>query len=70
LLLLIYINGITENLEMDCFLYADDTSLYVIVETPAVSSVKLNNDLIKINEWAHQWFVTINPDKTESMIFQ
>ena len=31
--------------------------------------LKLNNDLIKNNEWAHQRLVTINPDKTESMIF-
>ena len=34
-----------------------------------MSSVKLNNDLNKINEWARQWLVTINPNKTESMIF-
>ena len=34
-----------------------------------MSSVKLDNDLKKINDWAHQWFVTVNPDKTESMIF-
>ena len=64
-----YINDITENLEADCFLYADDTSLYDIVDTPEMSPVKLNNDLKKINDWAHQWLVTINPDKTESMIF-
>jgi hypothetical protein len=53
----------------NCFLYADDTSLYDIVDTPVMSSVKLNNDLNKINEWARQWLVTINPNKTESMIF-
>ena len=42
LLFLIYINDITENLETDCFLYADDTSLYDIVETPAVLSGLIN----------------------------
>jgi hypothetical protein len=66
LLFLIYINDITENLETACFLYADDTSLYDIVETPAV---KLNNDLIKIRVGSSMVIVTINPDKTESMIF-
>ena len=69
LLFLIYINDITENLEMDCFLYADDTSLYDVVDTPAMSSIKLNSDLQKINEWAQRWLVTINPTKTESVIF-
>lgn len=49
--------------------YADDTSLYGIVDSPVMSLVKLNNDLWRINEWAHQWLVTINPKKTESMIF-
>jgi retron-type reverse transcriptase len=48
LLFLIYINDITENLETDCFLYADDTSLYDIVDTPVMSLVKLNNDLNKM----------------------
>ena len=68
-LFLIYINDITENLETDCFLYTDDTSLYDVVDTPAMSSIKLNNDLRKINEWAQRWLVTINPTKTESIIF-
>ena len=48
LLFLIYINDITENLETDCFLCADDTSLYDIVNTPVMSLVKLNNDLNKM----------------------
>ncbi len=69
LLFLIYINDITDNLETECFLYADDTSLHDIVDTPTMSLDKLNNDLKRINEWAHQWLVTINPKKTESMIF-
>ena len=56
---LIYINDITENLGADCFLYPDDTSLYDIVDTPEMFSVKLNNDLKKISDWAHQWLVIL-----------
>ena len=69
LLFLIYINDITKNLQSDCFLYADDTSILDIVDAPNMSSIKLNNDLTSIKDWASQWLVTINPTKTESIIF-
>ena len=69
LLFLIYINDVTENLKSDCLLYADDTSLFDIVDDPVTSSQKLNNDLYKINDWAQKWLVTINPSKTECMTF-
>ena len=52
-----------------CLLYADDTSLFDIVDDPVTSSQKLNNDLSKINDWAQKWLVTINPSKTECMTF-
>ncbi|CAB4045118.1 Hypothetical predicted protein, partial [Paramuricea clavata] len=45
LLFLVYINDITENLETNPILYADDTSLFDIVESPDITSVKSNNDL-------------------------
>lgn len=69
LLFLIYINDVTENLKSDCLLYADDTSLFDIVDDPATSSQKLNNDLSEIKDWARKWLVTINPSKTECMTF-
>jgi len=65
LLFLIYINDVTENLKSDCLLYADDTSLFDIVDDPVTSSQKLNNDLFEIKDWARKWLVTINPSKTE-----
>ena len=72
LLFLIYINDVTdvtENLKSDCLLYADDTSLFDIVDDPVTSSQKLNNDLSEIKDWARKWLVTINPSKTECMTF-
>ena len=69
LLFLIYINDVTENLKSDCLLYADDTSLFDIVDDPVTSSQKLNNALSKIYDWARKWLVTINPSKTECMTF-
>jgi hypothetical protein len=69
LLFLIYINDITKNLQSDRFLYADDTSILDIVDAPNMSSTKLNNDLTSIKDWVSQWLVTINPIKTESIVF-
>ena len=69
LLFLIYINDITQNIKSDCLLYADDTSLFDVVEDPALSFSKLSNDLNSIEEWALKWLVTINPSKTKCMTF-
>ena len=65
LLFLIYINDITQNIKLDCYLYADDTSLSDVVEDPALSFSKLLDDLNSIKEWALKWLVTINTSKTK-----
>jgi hypothetical protein len=40
-----------------------------VVDNINSSSAKLNSDLDKIGKWTRDRFVTINPSKTESMIF-
>jgi hypothetical protein len=69
LLFLIYINDITRDLQSSNFLYADDTSLFDVVDDPSTTAVKLNNDLARINAWTHDWQVTINPGKTKPLSF-
>ena len=70
LLFLIYINDITaSDLQSDSFLYADDTSLFEVVDDPTLTAVNLNNDLERINAWTRDWLVTINSCKTKSIIF-
>ena len=49
-------------------LFADDASLYIIVETPQSAALKLNNDLSKIKAWASKWLVTFNRSKLESLL--
>ena len=66
---LIYINDIVEDINSFIRLFADDTSLYVIVENPLVSAEILNSDIAKVHAWATKWLVTFNPPKTEEMIF-
>ena len=68
LLFLIYINDIVRTLNCNVRLFADDTSLYVVVENPAAAANILNDDLINVHNWADQWLVSFNPSKTESMV--
>ena len=69
LLFLLYINDIVEDVQSSIRLFADDTSLYIIVEDPLDAAVTLNIDLSRIHRWATQWLVTFNPSKSESILF-
>lgn len=68
LLFLIYINDIVRTLNCNVRLFADDTSLYVVVESPATAANILNDNLTNVHNWADQWLVSFNPSKTESMV--
>ena len=62
LLLLIYINDLSDNLASNPKLFVDDTSLFSVVKNIDVSNIDLNNDLKKIGEWAFQWKMSFNLD--------
>ena len=64
LLFLVYINDITDNIQTDINLFADDTSLLEIVNDPVSSAQRLNDDLSRLSDWASQWLVTFNPAKS------
>ena len=68
LLFLLYINDIVIDIGSNIRLFADDISLYIIVEDPVVAANCLNSDLNKITQWAATWLVSFNPTKTESII--
>ena len=57
LLFLLFINNIVLDIGSSIRLFADDTSLYIIVEDPNVAAELLNADLEKIAEWALKWLV-------------
>ena len=46
LLFLLYINDIVENINSSIRLFADDTSLYIIVDNPNEAANQLNSDLL------------------------
>jgi hypothetical protein len=64
LLFLVFINDITDNIESDIHLFADDTSLLDIIENHIASYAKLNRDLATLSNWALKWQVTFNANKT------
>ncbi|MCG8078441.1 MAG: reverse transcriptase family protein, partial [Candidatus Thiodiazotropha taylori] len=68
LLFLLYINDIVNHIGCSIRLFADDTSLYITVECPNVAAQLLNTDLQTISNWADDWLVNFNANKTLSMI--
>ena len=70
LLFLIYINDLSNNLSSTTKLFADNTSLFSVVNDVDLSEFHLNNGLKK-SEWAYQWKISFNPDisKQAQVIF-
>ena len=68
LLFLVYINDIVADVDSSIRLFADDTSLFLIVDHPVTTANLLNSDILRITQWAEQWLVSFNPIKTESLL--
>ena len=58
-LFLIYINDIVSDIGCTIRLFADDTSLYIVVDSPPTAANFLNSDLCAITKWADNWLVTL-----------
>ena len=56
-----YINDLSDSLKSECTLFADDTSLFSVVNNNT-SAKDLNQDLEKIGNWAFKWKMNFNPD--------
>ena len=68
LMFLIYINDIVSNIRSRVNLFADDTSLYMVVNSPVETAAVMQADIERINSWADQWLVKFNPAKSESLL--
>ena len=68
LLFLIYINDIVKDIGSEIRLFADDTSLYIVVDSPNTAAGIINADLNRISNWAIGWLVKFNANKTISML--
>ena len=68
LLLCRYINDIVNDVGSTIRLFADDTSLFIIVDKHMTPAACLNRDLEKISHWASRWLVTFIPAKKEAFL--
>ena len=57
-----------ENLDSSVKILADDTSLFSVVHDQRMCAERLNSDLQKICDWAHQWKMSFNPDPAKSAV--
>ena len=57
LLFILYINDIVHEIHSNIRLFADDTSLYIIVDLPDSAAQIHNVDLQRIGNWAYGWWI-------------
>ena len=62
LLFLIYINDLIEGMKCDARIFADDTSIFKIVNDVNGAFNDLNHDLKLVEKWGRQWRMSFNPD--------
>ena len=62
LLFLIYINDLSKGLSSKAKLFADDTSLFSVINDSSSTRNELNDDFVKMNNWGYQWKMSFNPD--------
>ena len=67
LLFFIYINDLSEGLTTNVRLFADDVSLFSVVDKINFSTTNLNIDLRHVNARASQWKMTFNPNPNEQV---
>ena len=59
LLFLVYVNDIVENIKSGINLFADYTSLSLVVRNPDDAGNTPQNDINKINSWADTWLLNL-----------
>ena len=63
-LFLFYINDLLQNLPSPVRLFADDTLLYLAVESIG-DAISLQNDLRELENWESRWLMEFNTDKCQ-----
>ena len=63
-----YINDLTADLKCNVKLFADDTSLFTVVENSNTAANDMNHDLELISQWAYDWKMSFNPDPQKQAV--
>ena len=62
---MIYINNLTENLQSNPKLFADDTSFFTIINDANATAKQLRENLDDIKKWTFQWEMNFNPNPSK-----
>lgn len=65
----IYDANIPKNDNVELSLYADETAILTISKRTDTAIKKLNNYLIKLENWLDKWKITLNTGKTQLIRF-
>ena len=69
-LFIIYINDLVDSVKnCSISLYADDAKIYDIVSSDTVSSIRLQDDLSRVQEWTKTWQLNVVIEKCSVLIF-
>ena len=68
LLFPVYISDLAIGLKCNVKLFADDTSLFTVVEDSNTAVNDMNYDLDLISKWAHTWRMSFNPDPLKQAV--
>ena len=68
LLFLVYINDLTDGIKSKIKLFADDSSLFAVVNDVQFTHDQIMYDLETITQWANKWKIQFNPDITKQVI--
>lgn len=67
LLFLVYINDIVQDIQSNTRLFADNATLFIVVDNPILTSNKINHEVDKIRNCGY--LIICNPSKTDSLLF-
>lgn len=62
ILFVIYINHLPDNLNSDCYMFADDTKVFNEIRCDE-DSEKLQHDMEELENWSDKWLLRFHPDK-------
>ena len=68
LVFLVYINDLSADLKCNVKLFANDTSLFTVVEDPNTAASDMIHDLERIKQWAYDWRMSFNPDPLKQAV--
>ena len=68
LFFLVHVNDLAVGLKYNVKLFADDSSLFTVVEDSNTAANDMNHNLDSISQWAHAWRMSFNFDPQKQAV--